>query len=357
MSEKGKHEGRREASSMEDLLERKLEESVAFAEQRHMQSRKYYACSAVAVIVAGLLSLGVAGFSVKSPLRSPDAIHAVSRHIHNASSSFGRYNASSASQHIASYKNGEALILNLHITHHAGTTMCSEMKKWGPTPDFACNGGDNWNRTIFGNPRDRPWTYNGTAKQVDLLLQRYHMISWEFGPLRPGRPLDGVNWELSSLVSIYVSRNPLDRLLSGGGSVVQKYGKPENRSKGQWEAFAKSKYTNNFALNVLTSGECVQEERTTAACLERAKALLERFTVIIDQACLNEGIMEMAALLGKPNPESVRGHKPKSAKRTPRERIAYDVVYESLKERNAMDIALYEWSKSRSIVHCESLDA
>ena len=42
---------------------------------------------------------------------------------------------------IANYKRGgRALILSVHITHHAGTSVCIEMKKHGPAPEFACLG-------------------------------------------------------------------------------------------------------------------------------------------------------------------------------------------------------------------------
>ena len=39
-------------------------------------------------------------------------------------------------QKIAQYKAGEALIVNVHITHHAGTTLCNWARANGPTPNF-----------------------------------------------------------------------------------------------------------------------------------------------------------------------------------------------------------------------------
>ena len=39
---------------------------------------------------------------------------------------------------IANYVDGTALLLNVHITHHAGTSVCHLMKKLGPAPGFAC---------------------------------------------------------------------------------------------------------------------------------------------------------------------------------------------------------------------------
>ena len=49
-------------------------------------------------------------------------------------------------QQISNYVKGSA-ILSIHITHHAGTSLCRQMSKLGPTPGFACMGisfGTSW---------------------------------------------------------------------------------------------------------------------------------------------------------------------------------------------------------------------
>ena len=48
---------------------------------------------------------------------------------------------------VENYINGNALLLNIHITHHAGTAICKVMKDFGPVPQFAC----------MGNKGDGPW--------------------------------------------------------------------------------------------------------------------------------------------------------------------------------------------------------
>jgi hypothetical protein len=45
-------------------------------------------------------------------------------------------------QQIANYIKGTAIIRNIHITHHAGTSVCGQMSKLGPTPGFACLGNE-----------------------------------------------------------------------------------------------------------------------------------------------------------------------------------------------------------------------
>jgi hypothetical protein len=40
----------------------------------------------------------------------------------------------------------------------------------------------------------------------------------------------------------------------------------------------------------------------------------------------------------------------------PSERIPFPDIYKALREKNKMDIALYEWSKSIQLVRCDTLD-
>lgn len=49
---------------------------------------------------------------------------------------------------VENYINGNALLLNIHITHHAGTAICKVMKDFGPVPQFAC---------MKNKDKDGPW--------------------------------------------------------------------------------------------------------------------------------------------------------------------------------------------------------
>mmetsp|Transcript_17841 Transcript_17841/g.38737 ORF Transcript_17841/g.38737 Transcript_17841/m.38737 type:complete len:201 (-) Transcript_17841:148-750(-) len=185
------------------------------------------------------------------------------------------------------------------------------------------------------------------------------MISWEFGKV-PHPPLNVTHWEYENLLSVYITRNPMDRLLSGGGDTNRRYGSVEHRTADQWWNYANSTYTDNFALNRLTGGACVDGENTSGECLEAGKKLLNRFTIILDQDCLSESIAALARLLDKPEPnhDESRAYKkvPKSAAASAKDRIHHEDVYEYLLKRNTMDIALYVWSKSKSLVKCDSLE-
>ena len=68
---------------------------------------------------------------------------------------------------ISNYIEGNALLLSVHITHHAGTSICKVMKKLGPVPSFACmanNNDDNpWSNDTLTKDEKKSWTHNNTA--------------------------------------------------------------------------------------------------------------------------------------------------------------------------------------------------
>lgn len=341
--------------SVDDLIEESI---ILHDEKQRRMTRQYLALAAVFLVVASVASLGVAFVALATRPNVDNADVEQNTH-HGANSNFHHPFSELQQRQIENYKSGRALMINVHITHHAGTTFCAEMKKWGPTPQFACMGGDNWsNKTDIVQFKERPWINSTTAKKVDMVRQYFHMISWEFGQI-PFPPLNKTNWEYDKLLSVYVTRNPMDRLLSGGGDTNRRFGTLSERNIDQWWEYTKSTHTDNFALNRLTSGTCVDGENTPEQCLEMGKALLSRFTIVLDQDCLSESMTSLAKLLDKPEPDHRRSKAyrkvPNSAAGTAQERIQYDDVYEYLLKRNKMDIALYEWSKSISLVKCESL--
>ena len=79
---------------------------------------------------------------------------------------------------IANFKNGTALALSIHITHHAGTSVCNVMKYAGPAPEFACMGPDNrnenssWPEGLATNYR--PKGMNETRDYVARMRPYFH---------------------------------------------------------------------------------------------------------------------------------------------------------------------------------------
>lgn len=295
-----------------------------------------------------------ASISAKSTTIDSDVIPA---QIHGLNFNFSQL----AVEKIQNYRNGSAIILNVHITHHGGTDVCDMLghakgiKK--SAPSFACMGvKPEGNVTIENFPEEHPWLHNETATNIALVRPFFHYLSWEFGRQEPMRIAD-TDWENPNLVSIIVMRDPLSRMLSGDGIITRDYpGIPKNATEDVWWQFATEAYeTDNFALRVLAGPGCCDAENTDPMFLERAKDLVRRFTFVLDIDCLLDGLTAVADILGIQINEiyseaySPRVHPPIE------KRIPFKEVYSYLLKRNHLDIALYEWSKSLSLVKCSAL--
>lgn len=264
---------------------------------------------------------------------------------------------------IANYISGEALILNIHITHHAGTSVCAKMSDCGPTPSFACmkhkkNDGTPW-------PDNDPQlnrnglTYDDAQLMVHVFRPYFHFMSMEYP--RWGN-LHHMNWEYENLVSMIVMRDPLDRFLAGGkcggyhNTIINEADPdPENEEVQRlyWD-YANDSCADNYALRVLAKDKGCNAKNMNE-CYETAKSLLQRFTFILDEECLDESMEAMGDQLGlqitSEGFESRHHHYHKTA----RERINNETLYEFLLDKFYYDIELYEWSKSLSVVTCSEL--
>lgn len=268
-----------------------------------------------------------------------------------------------ALKQLANYHNGTGIILNLHIVHHGGTAFCNAIGRAGPAPKFAC-----WKLSIDARrdpppphlleafPGNDPWRPQDTAKNIRKLRPHFHMISWEYGYPPPKKAVRFTDWEEPNLFSVLILRHPMDRLLAGDRIVnfifpglLQGNGTQE-----QWESYTRSKYTDNFALRVLTGNSCCQGADTPESFLDMAKELVQRFSVVIDIECLTESMLALADLLKIQTSGKLSQRKKKPS---PRERIGRDDIYETFVERNTMDIRLYEWAKSITLLDCDRLNA
>jgi len=284
---------------------------------------------------------------------------------------------------IHSYHNGTGLILNVHVTHHGGTAVCSVLRSANdvPTldgyqsevPGFACMG-DNANISGGVYQHDQktvPWIgQNETAIGISKARKFFHTISWEFGGA-PKRDLHLTDWENPRLVSIFVIRHPLGRLLAGDGDVNRFYPggletEPNEtlRHEYWWDyangtnKLAKSN-TNNYAMRVLSSNECCEGTESDVQYFQQAKALMKRFTVILDIDCLNDGLSELGKVLNvtfdcEKSLTCAKAKKKVATRKSYAERIGFNDVYQFLSEKNKYDIELYEWAKQRSLVKCNT---
>ena len=251
-------------------------------------------------------------------------------------------------QQIQNYRNGSGLILNFHITHHAGTTLCIWAKSNGPCPSFACMAEKKIPEGLNSGlgSQNTPWKYQQTDHWVRTIRPVFHYISWEYGLTKLIRSLNDTNWEHPELVSIIVMRHPMERLLSDIGHGHQVIHDTEE----EWWEYANNRLTNNFALRTIMSWEgCCQGESTSDSYLTSAKAYLSRFTFILDMACFDESVTRLSTILGLNYTKKQVNQAKKQAS------IRNQTLYRYLYHRNVKDIALYEWSKAHSLVKCDEI--
>jgi len=270
-------------------------------------------------------------------------------------------------QQVNRYQEGSGLIINVHVTHHAGTSVCHAIGRAPGTdgaPRFACMGvKPEDNVTINNYPEYRPWMSRETAANIRLVRQFFHMISWEFSR-PPLTPLAETDWENPDLVSMIVLRDPISRLLAGDAFKSRNYPSVAkgNASKEEWMSFARDEIlTNNYALHILAGKGCCQGQDTDLRHLETAKSFLRRMTFVLDIACLDAGMNAIADILGfslntRRLDELSEWRELKSHVHLPSsERIPYPEVYQYLLARNKLDIELYEWSKRLAVVNCSDI--
>lgn len=262
---------------------------------------------------------------------------------------------------VDNYIKGTGMLLNVHITHHAGTTFCRDFAKpIGPTPDFACMAGENWPRDeVPNNHSSIPWPRGTANGYIDVLRPLFHMISWEFGHQTSlSRPLyDTDCWENPRIVSVLIVRNPLDRLMAFDGFATAAYGEPEKRTDEDWWAAANHPvHSNNFALRCLSDyNHCCQGRDTPRRYLDLAKDLVRRMTFVLDQDCLDENLVVLAHRLNVTFQPTQRHHSPNTKVLGTKERIGNETLYQYLVERNKLDMELYRWAKTQSLLQCSTL--
>lgn len=276
-------------------------------------------------------------------------------------------------QQIENYRKGDALILNVHPTHHAGTSFCGAIGRNGINnsiaPRFACNVDKDEvmpNKT-YGNiyHKYKPWLHDETGPNIAAVRPYFHMISWEYSGknMLKRRTLEDTDWEHPKLVSVIITRDPISRLLAGDGNILKKYPGYNDGTldhQGWWD-YAKDRTmpnTDNFFLRIV-GGEKWQRNNEhnnniNRTSYEHAVSVLNRFTFVLDIACLTEGLEVLARLLNLDDSNKKKSNKNKKPKKLSPE-IGYGDVYNYLLEKNKWDIQLYEYSKNISLVRCNEL--
>jgi hypothetical protein len=347
---------------------------------------------AAAVIVAALITTGP---SVPTSLEANDTVPFDQQRIGG-----GDVNLTGRQlEQVRSFRSGRGMILHLHVTHHAGTTFChalgaasaaatiagardsqsldsssttpskppSSARLATGAPPFACRIDrkiDTLHANVTSDPRFSsrvPWWHNETQSMIDVLRPYYHMVSFEFGYNRPSIRLQNTDWDNPNIVSVFLTRHPLERMLSGDAYVGTHYAILKGTaSHQQWWDFAHMTdhgYTDNVMLRVLSNdSRCCQGADTPRERLDEAVELLSRFTFILDTNCLDEGMVALATLLGL---DEVANASMKQVQRLHHvhpadvaSRYPYRDVYDHLVRKNHLDLELYRWTQQQALVQC-----
>ena len=191
---------------------------------------------------------------------------------------------------IDNYRKGKGLMLNLHATHHGGTTFCGIIgRSGGPmasskkddnndngnvnkdgeiSPSFAC-----WFDHDNIVPKEKkskytflskanffattPWRHDETDTFIRALRPYFHMVSWEYmGVDDLKRNLSETNWEHPNLLSVAITRHPISRLLAGSRNLLLNYPGYNTGTlshAGWWDIATnpKRKHADNFFFRII----------------------------------------------------------------------------------------------------------
>ena len=247
--------------------------------------------------------------------------------------------------------------MNLHITHHGGTNLCAFARKHShlATGSFACFFTPAIWEDKHASASVGPFAPSRQNEYFDAARSEgIGFVNWEYrGP--PHIPIKSVEWEKSSLISILVVRDPIARLLSSAGLDKIRYGSDlPTRTDAQWRNYEHAAETDNYQLRIVAG--CSRNVcDVDADTLETAKVVARQITYVIDLACLDENMLELAKRLGwSTNLEKKRkgGH---HIYKSNAERVGNAARLRRLQKRNEFDIQFYKWAKTQSLVRCDDL--
>ena len=286
-------------------LFRRLEQSVLFQEDQH-----------------ALVTNHPSSFEGRSSIRTDVVVQGEGKGTVSLSSSKGTDSPPIAStaatttkrdQQIQNFINGKGIVLNIHITHHAGTTLCSRFGRAVGAPSKFCShlsqqeeeeGGkvatekeEEENGHVLRPPPENnnyypdrhPWRAEDTFPNIQRVRQTFsfRFISWEYRtPPRPSLA-HSTHWEDPFLVSVLIVRDPMERLLAGDGFVkltfpgVSRYAKdppqpeqggdfprrrsPPSPSHHEWFRFSRHAHTDNRALRILAGHDCCVDRLSSSS--------------------------------------------------------------------------------------------
>jgi hypothetical protein len=240
---------------------------------------------------------------------------------------------------LQNYLSGTGMIVYMHVTHNAGTTVLGLAKKNVMLmPD---NVGSIWNpcekvNSYTASSCSFPYKQiaDGLAQANAYLESNMDLVSIEH-VLPASGPFDTI-WESPGLVFVTTMRHPIGRILSGDGTKGF-----NEKKKGDYSRWAWTQMANNYNVRCFTGR--FGTVSLTRQDLEVAKYRLRQFSVVFILEWMTESLKLACTVLRWQNckvapPTKSKGHE------SPRSRIGNDTVYSFLVERNSLDVELYHYA-------------
>ena len=227
-------------------------------------------------------------------------------------------------------------------------------------------------------PPKSPWRADETSDNIQAVRKFWHLIDWynydadvmenavdgaatsDAGQAvvdSEPRLLADTNWQDPNLISILVMVDPMTRLLEDSWAFFERTFPTEDvpyiikdHSVGSkpWLTFVQES-PQNYVVQQLGQRHSDPIRIKPKVLVAQAKDLLKRFTFVLDSACLEQGVQQVADILeitvDDPLPDR------NNATWTPSKSMPAD-VYRRLMQLNQLDIELYQWSKTISLVQC-----
>jgi hypothetical protein len=291
-----------------------------------------------------------------------------------------------ALKQIDSFVAGTGVLINLHITHHAGTTVCHAAKL-----DQACcnctnscyppqldpNGifvlidryidkhckTDPADCGVGGSPKIQRLLEAFFFASTKMLGERNKVWSHEWRAAPPARIWEHFPWASERILTVLVVRDPLQRMLSEDGTAMDKYPEAFGHPMGaNFTRYMTDHMANDYAFGIL-AGRTNPVDTALGPRMTRAKFTVESASVVLDQSCLAQGLCKFCHLVGwdrcgryandldseyMGTPEAVctKNHMWASSI------VRFGTFFQEALRRNAAGIELYLYAKLRALQTC-----
>jgi len=183
---------------------------------------------------------------------------------------------------------------------------------------------------------------------------------------------DSFFWEAfpfksEKVLSVFIARDPMQRLLSGDGQLNLKYPEayPDSKLKPRnFHRFAVETppQASDYAMNILSGKIGNVEDGDRKVAFEMAKKSIDQFSIILDQACFGRSICAFCSLLGWDNCHRYHNlwypHDPHEAACPEKLWVSTQHIiqpredWELLLSENTLGIEVYKRAKERALKKC-----